>query len=84
MHVHSLITSNIDISGGVVDLCCDVPAWDGRDGEEGGQHRAYFGIKTADRLIEFECKDKHNKQMWVDGIKHMLQYRGNINNSLSL
>ncbi|XXG56695.1 hypothetical protein AAC387_Pa03g4042 [Persea americana] len=69
---------------GVVDLCCDVPAWDGRDGEEGGQPRAYFGIKTADRLIEFECKDKYNKQMWVDGIQHMLRYCGNINNGLSL
>ncbi|KAJ8638137.1 hypothetical protein MRB53_012404 [Persea americana] len=70
--------------GGVVGLCCDVPAWDGRDGEEGGQPRAYFGIKTADRLIEFECKDKYNKQMWVDGIQHMLRYCGNINNGLSL
>nr|GMC51247.1 VAN3-binding protein [Ipomoea batatas] len=49
----------------------DIPAWPGRE-EEAHEHRAYFGIQTADRIVEFECRNKGEKQMWVDGIQHML------------
>ncbi|KAF8393405.1 hypothetical protein HHK36_021649 [Tetracentron sinense] len=57
---------------------CDIPAWSGREREECGEQRAYFGIKTADRLIEFECSSKCDKQMWTDGIQHMLHCRANM------
>ncbi|GAB4854305.1 hypothetical protein Ancab_022891 [Ancistrocladus abbreviatus] len=52
----------------------DIQAWPGRETEDYYHQRAYFGIQTADRIIEFECKNKAEKQMWTDGIQHMLNY----------
>ncbi|XVE97567.1 hypothetical protein REPUB_Repub03eG0030600 [Reevesia pubescens] len=56
----------------------DIPAWPRRGREENAEQRAYFGIKTADRIIEFECRNKDDKQMWTDGIQHLLNCRNNI------
>ncbi|KAA8521816.1 hypothetical protein F0562_012489 [Nyssa sinensis] len=56
----------------------DIQAWTGREGEESNEQRAYFGIKTADRIIEFECRSKGDKQMWIAGIQHMLNCRANM------
>ncbi|KAG6706040.1 hypothetical protein I3842_07G207700 [Carya illinoinensis] len=56
----------------------DVTAWPGREREDGSEQMAYFGIKTADRVIEFECKSKADKQMWTEGIQHMLNCRANL------
>ncbi|KAL2489670.1 Plant protein of unknown function with plant pleckstrin-like proteiny-like region [Forsythia ovata] len=33
----------------------------------------YFGVKTAQGLLEFKCKNKIHKQKWVDGIQRLLQ-----------
>lgn len=55
----------------VSGVYCDIPAWCGRD-EEHDEQKCYFGIQTADRMIEFECRNKGEKQMWVDGIQQML------------
>uniref|UniRef100_A0A7N0V864 PH domain-containing protein n=2 Tax=Kalanchoe fedtschenkoi TaxID=63787 RepID=A0A7N0V864_KALFE len=56
----------------VCGVCCDVPAWAGR---EGAAKRAYFGVKTADRVIEFECRDEATKRMWTEGLQHLLHLR---------
>lgn len=56
----------------------DIPAWPRREREDNTEQRAYFGIKTADRIIEFECRSKGDKQMWTDGIQHMLNCRNNM------
>lgn len=56
----------------VFDVYSDLPPWPGRNDDEDNETRAYFGIKTADRLIEFECSSKAEKQMWTDGISQML------------
>lgn len=56
----------------------DILAWPRREREENGEQRAYFGIKTAERVIEFECRSKGDKQMWTDGIQLMLNCRNNI------
>ncbi|ERM98700.1 VAN3-binding protein [Amborella trichopoda] len=56
----------------VYDVCCDIPAWPGREREENGEQRAYFGLKTARGLVEFECKNKTEKQMWTDGIRQLI------------
>ncbi|XVE53736.1 hypothetical protein DITRI_Ditri03aG0026500 [Diplodiscus trichospermus] len=56
----------------------DIPAWPRREGEDNAEQKAYFGVKTADRIIEFECRSKGDKQMWTDGIQHMLHCRNNI------
>lgn len=49
----------------------DIPAWPGRE-TEGEQQRAYFAIQTVERVIELECRNSGEKQMWVEGIQHML------------
>ncbi|XP_042974898.1 protein FAR-RED IMPAIRED RESPONSE 1-like [Carya illinoinensis] len=56
----------------------DITAWPGREREDGSEQMAYFGIKTAERVIEFECKSKVDKQMWTEGIQHMLNCRANL------
>ncbi|KAK9983859.1 hypothetical protein SO802_033384 [Lithocarpus litseifolius] len=56
----------------------DTPAWPGREREDASEHMAYFGIKTVDRVIEFECRSKGDKHMWTEGIQHMLNRRANI------
>ncbi|XP_058114412.1 VAN3-binding protein [Magnolia sinica] len=68
----------------VFNVICDIPTWAARDGEEGSEHRAYFAIKTADRLIEFECRNEREKKMWTEGILQMLHYRAHMNNMFSL
>ncbi|KAK6140858.1 hypothetical protein DH2020_025390 [Rehmannia glutinosa] len=59
--------SKVVVSG----VYSDIPAWPGRETETKEQ-MAYFAIQTADRVIEFECRNKGEKQMWVEGIQHML------------
>ncbi|KAK8975823.1 hypothetical protein V6N11_057661 [Hibiscus sabdariffa] len=56
----------------------DIPAWPKREREDKAEQRAYFGIKTGDRIIEFECESNCDKQMWMDGIQHMLNCSNNI------
>ncbi|XP_019432253.1 PREDICTED: VAN3-binding protein isoform X2 [Lupinus angustifolius] len=53
-------------------ICSDIPAWPRRGKEHSSEKKAYFGIKTADRIIEFECGSKGDKQFWQEGIQHML------------
>ncbi|KAL0324555.1 UNVERIFIED_CONTAM: VAN3-binding protein [Sesamum calycinum] len=35
----------------------------------------YFGVKTAQGLLEFKCKNKVHKQKWVHGIRKLLHRR---------
>lgn len=56
----------------VTGVCSDIPAWPGREKDDIIEKRAYFGIKTADRIIEFECGSKGDKQFWLEGIHYML------------
>ncbi|KAJ4956213.1 hypothetical protein NE237_012996 [Protea cynaroides] len=39
---------------------------------------SYFGLKTAQGLLEFRCKSKVHKQKWVDGIRSLLRQAGCI------
>uniref|UniRef100_J3LD51 Pleckstrin-like plant domain-containing protein n=1 Tax=Oryza brachyantha TaxID=4533 RepID=J3LD51_ORYBR len=42
----------------------DVAAWPGRHLLEGGEHRRYFGLRTAEhRVIEFECSSQREYDM---------------------
>nr|CAD1843417.1 unnamed protein product [Ananas comosus var. bracteatus] len=34
----------------VIDVCSEIPAWPGRELEDGCDQRAYFGIKTPERF----------------------------------
>ncbi|KAG8049198.1 hypothetical protein GUJ93_ZPchr0009g1174 [Zizania palustris] len=57
----------------VVDVCRDVAAWPGRHLLEGGEHRRYFGLRTAEhRVIEFECSSQREHDMWTKGVARLL------------
>ncbi|XP_068638525.1 VAN3-binding protein-like [Aristolochia californica] len=64
----------------VSDVCCNVPGWPGR--ADDGEKRAYFGIRTPERLIQFECKTEREKKMWVEGIRQMLHCHANKNSAV--
>ncbi|KAJ3701008.1 hypothetical protein LUZ61_004713 [Rhynchospora tenuis] len=66
----------------VIDVCSEIAAWPGRELEEGLNQRAYFGIKTPERRIEFECRNQHDKKLWIQGIKEMLNRSDNINTTI--
>ncbi|PON73232.1 Rho GTPase activating protein [Parasponia andersonii] len=61
----------------VSEVHCDIPAWPGREKDSGSELKAYFGIKTVDRIIEFECKTREEKLMWTEGIQHLLNCHAN-------
>ncbi|KAJ6698009.1 PHOSPHOINOSITIDE BINDING PROTEIN [Salix purpurea] len=61
----------------VSGIYTDILTWPGRDKEDWSERRAYFAIKTAERVIEFECC-KADKQMWTEGIQHMLNCRTSL------
>ncbi|KAF8655567.1 hypothetical protein HU200_061114 [Digitaria exilis] len=57
----------------VVDVCRDLAAWPGRHLLEGGEHRRYFGLRTAEhRVIEFECGSQREHDMWTKGVARLL------------
>lgn len=51
----------------------DVPAWPGRHILDGGEQRRYFGLKTASRgIVEFECKNRREYEIWTQGVSRLL------------
>lgn len=68
-----LIPSNIYAVAGVVYGVCDKDnAWPYRKEREASEE-LYFGLKTAQGLLEFKCQNKLHKQKWVDGIDMLLR-----------
>ncbi|KAJ9173375.1 hypothetical protein P3X46_016519 [Hevea brasiliensis] len=56
----------------VYGVCDETTAWPYRR-ERGSSEEVYFGLKTAQGLLEFKCKSKIHKQRWVDGIQNLLR-----------
>ncbi|KAH8509292.1 hypothetical protein Peur_051110 [Populus x canadensis] len=57
----------------VLEVCKDMPAWPGRHLLEGGDHRRYFGLKTLARgIVEFECKNQREHDIWTQGVSRLL------------
>ncbi|KAI3423251.1 uncharacterized protein J3R85_011215 [Psidium guajava] len=57
----------------VVEVYKDVPAWPGRHILDGGEQRRYFGLKTASRgIVEFECKNRREYEIWTQGVSRLL------------
>lgn len=71
------------VSGVVVDVRSEVAAWEGREVEEGGRRRGYFGVRTEERVIEFECRSRQEQHKWVQGITEMLNRRDNLNMNIT-
>eukprot|EP00262_Sarcandra_glabra_P007356 TRINITY_DN20090_c0_g1_i1.p1 TRINITY_DN20090_c0_g1~~TRINITY_DN20090_c0_g1_i1.p1 ORF type:complete len:444 (-),score=46.34 TRINITY_DN20090_c0_g1_i1:413-1744(-) len=57
----------------VFEVCKDIQAWPGRHLLEGGAQRRYFGLRTAARgVIEFECRNQREYEMWTQGVSRLL------------
>lgn len=57
----------------VVEVCRDLPAWPGRHLFEDGEQRRYFGLKTQVRgVVEFECKNQKEYDIWTQGVARLL------------
>ncbi|KVH89672.1 protein of unknown function DUF828, partial [Cynara cardunculus var. scolymus] len=71
--------NNIATPAGVVSgVYDDVPAWPGREMDDSNEQRQYFGIETSERIIQFECSTKDEKQKWMEGLQHLLNCRANM------
>ncbi|CAI0509266.1 unnamed protein product [Linum tenue] len=56
----------------IYGVCDETIAWPYRKERE-SSGELYFGVKTAQGLLEFKCKSKIQKQKWVDGIQTLLR-----------
>ncbi|XP_010256167.1 PREDICTED: VAN3-binding protein isoform X2 [Nelumbo nucifera] len=65
----------------VLEVCKDIPAWPGRHLLEGGEQRRYFGLKTALRgVVEFECRNQREYEVWTEGVSRLLTIVAERNN----
>ncbi|KAK1311317.1 hypothetical protein QJS10_CPA08g00299 [Acorus calamus] len=70
-HVAGTITKKKKIV--VLEVCEGVAAWAGRHLLEGGEQRRYFGLRTVGRgVVEFECRDQREYEMWTQGVSRLL------------
>ncbi|KAK3193723.1 hypothetical protein Dsin_025033 [Dipteronia sinensis] len=57
----------------VLEVCKDMPAWSGRHLFNCGEQRRYFGLKTEARgVVEFECKNEREYDIWTRGVSRLL------------
>ncbi|XP_077245380.1 VAN3-binding protein-like isoform X2 [Tasmannia lanceolata] len=57
----------------VLEVCKDIEAWAGRHLLEQGEQRRYFGLRTVGgRVIEFECRNQREYDMWTQGVSRLL------------
>ncbi|KAF9686930.1 hypothetical protein SADUNF_Sadunf02G0041400 [Salix dunnii] len=57
----------------VLEVCKDLPTWPGRHLFEGGDQRRYFGLKTLTRgIVDFECKNQREYDIWTQGVSRLL------------
>ncbi|KAK4482851.1 hypothetical protein RD792_010023 [Penstemon davidsonii] len=65
----------------VLELLKDIPAWPGRHLLEGGEHRRYFALKTVARgVVEFECRNQREYDIWTQGVSRLLTHAAEKNN----
>uniref|UniRef100_A0A6N2NG84 PH domain-containing protein n=1 Tax=Salix viminalis TaxID=40686 RepID=A0A6N2NG84_SALVM len=59
----------------VVGVVKDMPSWPGRHLVERGEQRRYFGLKTLQRgVVEFECSDQKEYDLWTRGVARLLSF----------
>lgn len=65
----------------VLEVIKDIPAWSGRHLLVGGENRRYFGLKTILRgVVEFECPNEKEYDMWTQGVSRLLAIAEEKNN----
>ncbi|XP_047327839.1 VAN3-binding protein [Impatiens glandulifera] len=58
----------------VFEVCKNLPSWPGRHLLEDGEQRRYFGLRTENRgLVEFECKNQREYDIWTHGVSRLLE-----------
>lgn len=66
----------------VIEVIKDMPAWPGRHLLEGGDSRRYFGLKTIVRgVVEFECRNQREYEVWTEGVSKLLSLAAEKNNN---
>lgn len=57
----------------VMEVLKDIPAWPGRHLLPGGDDFRYFALKTILRgVVEFECRDQREYDLWTQGVSRLL------------
>ncbi|XP_073064833.1 VAN3-binding protein-like [Primulina eburnea] len=57
----------------VLEVCKETSAWPGRHLFQDGEQRRYFGLRTEGRgVVEFECKNARDYEMWTQGVSRLL------------
>ncbi|KAJ1375406.1 Pleckstrin-like, plant [Sesbania bispinosa] len=65
----------------VFDVCTNLPAWPGRHLFDDGEKRRYFGLKTESRgIVEFECRNQREYDIWTQGVSRLLSIVGHRKN----
>lgn len=66
----------------VIEVVKDMPAWAGRHLLVGGEDRRYFGLRTVLRgVVEFECKNQREYDVWTRGVSRLLSMAADGNRS---
>lgn len=61
------------MAGIVYGVCDETSAWPYRKERENDGEEVFFGLKTGQGLLEFKCKNKAQKQRWVEGVQGLLR-----------
>ncbi|CAN0898442.1 VAN3-binding protein [Linum grandiflorum] len=57
----------------VLEVHKDLTAWPGRHLLDDGDERRYFGLQTSARgLVEFECRNQREHDIWTQGVSKLL------------
>ncbi|XP_019181304.1 PREDICTED: VAN3-binding protein-like isoform X2 [Ipomoea nil] len=66
----------------VIEVMKNLPAWPGRHLVEGGDNFRYFALKTVTRgVVEFECRDQREHDVWTQGVSRLLAIAAERNNN---
>ncbi|XP_011026114.1 PREDICTED: uncharacterized protein LOC105126815 [Populus euphratica] len=69
----------------VLEVCKDLPTWPGRHLLKGGDQRRYFGLKTLTRgIVDFECKNQREHDIWTQGVSRLLSIVSQRKNRISI
>ncbi|KVI01542.1 protein of unknown function DUF828 [Cynara cardunculus var. scolymus] len=67
----------------VLEVLKDMSAWPGRHLVQGGHDRRYFGLKTVARgVVEFECRNQREYDIWTQGVCRLLAVAAERNNGM--
>ncbi|WOG83661.1 hypothetical protein DCAR_0102838 [Daucus carota subsp. sativus] len=78
-HVGSTITKKK--KNVVLEVHKNMSAWPGRQLLENGEQHRYFGLRTTIRgIVEFECKNDKEYEMWTRGVSRLLSVASQMNN----